>query len=656
MKKPRPHQQLAITAANTALPQGDRHKLIMACGTGKTLTALWIAQQQGYRRILIAVPTLYLQGQALTEWQAEMGAIGLPHEVLAVGSDKTLGHTYDVPVTTDADEVRQWLSVRQRKSVVILTTYASGGVVAEASRKAGFEWDIIIFDEAHRTAGFEDKNASLLLHEANIKARKRLFMTATERFISSNLSEYKIYSMDDEVLYGQTFYDLPMGKAIEDGILSDYRMVTLYTDSEEVRKLLRDNPLVSLKWKRNLLDEEMQHIAAGIGLLKAVQELGLKRIITYHSSIKRAQRFADVVAELARVMEIENIETFHANSNHSHREKLEVIDDFSKSKIGVLTNARLFSEGFDLPAVDAVMCVDPRYSISDIVQLVGRALRKSPKKELAYICIPILTEDTVEKTNYKILRKIIRALASQDGRLVEKIRKREKLGNRAPKDDILQEITATALSVSFGTLQKAINLSIWKDAMPMHYRSYAEAKAWVEEVGLKDFGIVHGVLWKQYARGGLDIPNLPKFPGNIPINLEHAYAEDEFTGYKDFLNTNFLPYTEAKAWMWANHLGVSSVDYKSLSLPYFIPKAPLSVYTAKGEWISWSHYAGTSRQKVYFSYEEAKTWIKEHYPKITSSKQFIALDKKQFPAEMPKAPKAVYEKRGEWVSWMNFFE
>ena len=279
------HQKKAIKNALDHFIQDKnrRGKMIMPCGTGKSLTGFWIAQEFDAKLIVVAVPSLALVKQTLNVWTCEF----LAHKVMPdwicvcsdtgsgnVDADEFTAHTYDlgIPCTTKVDEIAAFLKKRSKAPRIVFTTYQSGRVLAQAAVKAKRTFDLGIMDEAHKTVGQKDKTFAHLLHEANIKIKKRLFMTATERqFIGSS---DEIASMDDPDIYGEEFERLTFREAIEakEPIICDYKFVTIGISEQEVRDLWNDNSYLRISGDE--LDEvATRSLAAGIGTKESVHKV-----------------------------------------------------------------------------------------------------------------------------------------------------------------------------------------------------------------------------------------------------------------------------------------------------------------------------------------------------------------------------------------------
>jgi superfamily II DNA or RNA helicase len=450
LHSPRDYQREMLEDIKTGFQGSDRGKLIAACGTGKTLVALWATEELKTETVLFLAPSLALIRQTLGEW-VDQGRV--PFSYLCVCSDITvsadidedetilLPSDVDVPVTTDPAEVTKFLTTAGPGKRVIFCTYQSLDVLANGCAAVkNFEFDLTIFDEAHRTAGLKHSDLfSLALENSAVKSRLRLFMTATERMIRArvrNIAEEAqrvVFSMDDEAVYGPVFHRLTFGKAIAQKIIADYRIVLGGVTESEVLDLIATNRYVA----PDVTDTAGKTVAAQslfkeLLLTKAVSEFALTKVITFHSSVKEAQRFINTFQTLAPVVLDDRISGSnyffdHINGAQSASDRALRISEFEASNLGVLSNVRCLSEGVDIPLIDAVFFSDPRNSPIDIVQAVGRALRQryGTAGKISYILVPLIIPekgDELEPTNnaaFEGLHNVIQALRDQDETLAE---------------------------------------------------------------------------------------------------------------------------------------------------------------------------------------------------------------------------------------------
>ena len=261
-RSPRTHQRAAISAAKTHFVRNgsSRGRLIMPCGTGKSLTAYWIAEALKAKTILVAVPSLALVRQSLTDWTREFLAHGVKPDWLCVCSDELVGNlerdefvgeVYDLglPTYTDTNEIASLLRARSDGPKIAFTTYQSSDKLAAAARKARVSFDLAILDEAHKTVGVHSKKFATLLSDKNIKIRRRLFMTATERVFRGDRED--ILSMDSERDYGPRFFQLSFKAAIKQRIIADYKILTMTVSDRHIRRLIDENRILRSELTRS---------------------------------------------------------------------------------------------------------------------------------------------------------------------------------------------------------------------------------------------------------------------------------------------------------------------------------------------------------------------------------------------------------------------
>ena len=435
---PRDHQNEARAAVVQRLQSADRGQLIMACGTGKTYVTLWIKEALDAQRTLVLVPSLGLLSQLLREWAF---AAAIPFQVLCVCSDKTVGNRGSdetihsvadlaFPVTSDAEEVKRFLSGPGNR--VVVSTYQSSLVVAAAQADPTIPaFDLAVADEAHRCAGKVGGDFTAILDNLQIRSAKRLFATATPRTYSSTVHKaaeargVEVVGMDNAALFGNMLYSLPFGKAIERKLLTDYRVVIIGVDDATIAEWIDRRELVSTGTG---IETDSESLAAQIGLLKAMKDYDLKRIISFHSRVNRAE---DFITDLRKITEW--ISDDHRPSGALHadfvsgnmpagkrRIKLDRLKKLNSAERGVLSNARCLSEGVDVPSLDGVAFIDPRSSRVDIIQAVGRAIRLSPDKKVGTIILPVFLKTgkdavgTIEASNFKPIWKVLDALKAHD--------------------------------------------------------------------------------------------------------------------------------------------------------------------------------------------------------------------------------------------------
>ena len=444
---PDPYQDEALTNIANHLEANDRGTVVMACGTGKTLVALWAVEQSKAKSILVLVPSLTLLQQTLEEWSIH-NSLGKDFSYLCVCSDPSVNlkndeveiDPSDVPfrIDTDPEIVRRYLAQNNRKTKIIFSTYQSSQVVSQAI-KGEFEFDIAIFDEAHKTTGSAEGRFALALKNENIRIKKRLFLTATPKHYDISKrdkdGEFKFVSMDDEAIYGKRAHTLTFGEAASKGIICPYKVVITLIDKKQVDDFAFKNGItlvegdsVKAKW-----------VANQIAVSSAIKHTNATKIITFHSRVKTAREFAsDEVYGIKQF--IDDFDVFHVHGKQKSNERKDIISKFRKASRSIITNAKCLTEGVDVPAVDMVAFVDPRHSKIDIAQAVGRAMRKprGGNKEVGFIVVPIFAEDTSEHSVEKAIKSedfddvalVLNALLEQDEELAEIIREQKQSKGR----------------------------------------------------------------------------------------------------------------------------------------------------------------------------------------------------------------------------------
>jgi len=453
---PRPHQSEALDAVEKGFAENDRGQLLMACGTGKTYTTLWIKELIKAQSTLVLVPSLSLLSQTLREWTF---AANESFEVLCVCSDETVGkktgqdeiiqsvHDLSFPVTAKVDEIRSFLQSPGKQ--VIFSTYQSSPIIAQAQRANNAKiFDLVIADEAHRCTGEAGSAFTTVLDDTLIKSRRRLFATATPKTYTANLKKsaeergVEITGMDDEAVFGKVFYYLPFGEAIKRELLTDYQVVIIGVDQPMITEWIENRELIKTA-SGEATDAES--LAAQIGLFKAMKDYDLKRIISFHNRVKRAETF---------VSDIQNSIDFISKkqkpkgtvwtdfvsgkmSAHKRKTKLDQLKELSQGERGLLSNARCLSEGVDVASLDGVAFIDPKGSQVDIIQAVGRAIRLSQEKTVGTIFLPVFiqegddAESSIQSSNFKPVWNVLNALKSHDDVLsVELDQLRTNLGRK----------------------------------------------------------------------------------------------------------------------------------------------------------------------------------------------------------------------------------
>ena len=490
----REHQKEAFDDVINRFKKVDRGKLIMACGTGKTFTALRIAERIAGvgGRVLYLVPSIGLFAQAMREWAEQQD---IPHRYIGICSDTKAGKAnedatlmeLEFPVTTDETVISEALQKNDEDNMrVVFCTYHSLPKIEEAQNAGAPAFDIIFCDEGHRTTGIDrsDDNTSpfVLVHDNDrIRAKKRLYMTATPRLYTESAKtkaaqhSIDVYSMDDPETYGPEFHRLPFSTAVEKDLLSDYKVIILAMAEQGVNETLH-------RYLSNGGSEVNINDATKIvGCWRALQNPERKspdddsitpitRAIAFTNTIKSSENLVNhwngiidsAIENMPEDQLPENFkcETAHVDGKKNALERKRLIEWLKGDTEGVcriLSNARCLSEGIDVPALDAVLFMTPRNSHVDIVQAVGRVMRKAPGKEYGYIVLPVAIPpavDPVEALNdnerFAAVWGVLRALRSHDDRLNAEINKIDL--NNEPTEIIIFDGDGDAAENGDGTL------------------------------------------------------------------------------------------------------------------------------------------------------------------------------------------------------------
>ncbi|MFE7562326.1 Helicase associated domain protein [Kitasatospora sp. NPDC057500] len=474
-------QKDAVAAAVREVKDGGRATVVAATGSGKTLIAAGCARRLAARgRVLVLVPTIELLEQTAEAWSLRGGRRGLA--VAACSREEALesaeaGGRVHAQVTTQAPRIADLVAKEKPgEPVTVYATYASLERIVQAHRDFRLPaWDLVVVDEAHRTAGAEGKAWAAVHDDAQLPAKRRLYFTATPRIADdrrakdglADLADVDaetmeklpvLCSMDDKAVYGPTVFTWTLGQGIEHGYLADYRVLVPVVTDEDLRELLNLPAVADLRSQRS--NEELLRLALQIAVLRAVADLGLRRVITFHSRVAGAREFAGSLLEASQLLEDkdrpERIWAKAVAGTDRLKDRRAAFTEFKAhtgedgEECGILCNSRLLTEGIDVAAVDAVCFADPKSSVIDIVQAVGRALRQSHRQgKVSWIVIPVylptpeVGDDTatadasevrdageavkaeadaeIEASSFRTIWRVLRALAAHDARVVGRI-------------------------------------------------------------------------------------------------------------------------------------------------------------------------------------------------------------------------------------------
>ncbi len=479
-RQPRTYQSEAIQQITDALKTQDRTTAVMACGTGKTLVALWAAEQLEPKTVLVFVPSLALLSQTLPDWCKE-SKWGESLEYLCVCSDPTVSREADAytirpqdsdfPITTDSNVVRHFLSRATQCVRVVFSTYHSAPVVADGMKGLS-PFDFAVFDEAHKTTGPKAGLFAFALNDANVPIRKRLFLTATPRHYDirkrDKEGDFKLVSMDDEAIYGPVSYRLSFASAVKQGIICPYKIVISVTTKAEVDSHLLKHGITLVK--RDSI--QAKWVATQLTLKRAIQKTGASKAITFHSRVSMAKEFASSDSRGISHY-LKGFEVLHVNGTQSTADREDLLADFRTATKALITNARCLTEGVDVPAVDMVAFIDPRKSKVDIAQATGRAMRQSKGtgKTTGYIVVPLFLEqrkgeseqNALERSGFEEVAMVIAAMQEQDEDLVDVIRQlRQEKGEGKPFKPrrLTEKVEVIGLPIALRELMSAVQIQV----------------------------------------------------------------------------------------------------------------------------------------------------------------------------------------------------
>lgn len=524
-KTPRPHQREALKDIRAGFTDHDRGQLIMACGTGKTFTSLKAAEEVATGRkdrastILFLVPSIQLLNQTLREWKQESE---IPFRAFAVCSDVKVGkystsedlsvHDLVVPATTDTAKLAADIaaSTADDQLTVVFSTYQSIDVVAAAQEAGVPDFDLVICDEAHRTTGVtlagEDESAFVRVHDGDyLRGAKRLYMTATPRLFNPETKDKAaegqavLASMDNEDIYGPIFHRLGFGDAVERDLLTDYKVLVLTVDEEYVARNFQTEMAAAGEIP---LGEAAKIIGCWNGLAKQFGHLPddeapadltpMRRAVAFAQSIKASKAATTAFPELVdRHLTATDstgegashddlrVEARHVDGTMNALERGDLLTWLKEGPAPgeevcrILSNARCLSEGVDVPALDAVMFLTPRGSQVDIVQSVGRVMRKAEGKDLGYIILPVVVpagaspeQALADNKRFQAVWQVLQALRAHDDRFNAMVNKLDLNKKKSGKIDIFhvggRGETAPADDEQ---LELAFDIDGWRDAI-----------------------------------------------------------------------------------------------------------------------------------------------------------------------------------------------
>jgi len=637
-KSLRPHQKEAMDKAHEYFKTAERGKLIMACGTGKTFNALRIAENEtnGNGLILFLVPSIALLGQSLREWTADamepINAICICSDP-AVSRKKTKDDDSDsfsvidlaLPASTNIYQiVKQFDEIKNsgKKGLrVVFSTYQSIEAVHFAQQqlleKEEGIFDLIICDEAHRTTGVklanQDESTFTRVHNNDyIRGKKRLYMTATPRLYDDNTTSKAaevgavLCSMDDESLYGEEIYRIGFGEAVEKGLLTDYKVLILTLNEKDIppsiQKLIadKDNDIDTGDASKLIgcINALSKQILGDEGVIKATDPEPMRRAVAFCRTIKESNAITDTYntatdlyinsLPIEKKPEMVSVSSKHIDGTMGAPQRDELLgwlkSEPMNNECRILTNVRCLSEGVDVPSLDAVLFLSARNSQVDVVQSVGRVMRKSPGKEYGYIIIPVVVPSQIDAVSalddnerYKVVWTVLNALRAHDDRFNATINKIE-LNRKKPsqilvgRSEYFFDDNGEPKLVENDEFEHSVNKEVSRQlALEFEELQHVVFARMVNKVGDRRY-------WEQWAHDVADIAERQKIRIGTLIQNDKTH-KIEFDNFLSGLQKNINPsiqYQQAID-MLSQHI-ITKPVFEALFEDYsFVKNNPISV-------------------------------------------------------------------------------
>jgi|688.fasta_scaffold23806_5 superfamily II DNA or RNA helicase len=391
----------------------DRGFASIACGTGKSIMSYYVDKFMFNNLTILFVPSLYLLSQIFKDWVRE--SVEYKNiKFLLVGSDTDIDEknykSNGLMITTDYKIIKEKIELYKNNKLIIISTYQSSNKLKDGLKNKTV--DLIIFDEAHKTVA-DNSYFSYALDDKYIKAKKRLFVTATPKIYKSNddnIDDTKIVSMDNDKIYGKEIYNYNIRKGIDEKFLSEYEILALAFTTEQLNNYKLNNKLVKFD-KENI---NFHYLATALMIKQLFSEDKISHLLTYHSNIKNSKEFTELLIKICG----DDYDINHIDGSMSAKKKQKLINDFTANKKSILCSAKVLNEGINIPIIDSVCFVESRSSSIDIIQCIGRALRLHKDKDIARILMPII-RDEEKDSSYKPLIDLVKNIGEYDGSVIE---------------------------------------------------------------------------------------------------------------------------------------------------------------------------------------------------------------------------------------------
>ena len=508
----------------------DRLTNILPCATGKTRVAIGTLKGLDPKAVVLFFPSVGLLSQSEIEYVKHVfnelfKFFSVTHDT-TVAADMEMyndaAYDCEFPVTTIPAELRAHLAdaISEGKRIAVFSTYHSTGVVSKAC-KGLVKFDLGIFDEAHWTTGPKNKEYAKGLHNSNIQIDKRLFLTATPLWNGEDTN--LVNSMLDEDLYGPWNVEMSFREAIDQGLICDFELLTPEVNSEDIDRDLINVSKVELNGKL----ERSRLVADSNTLRKGMDQYSFSKSFVFLNGCKAAKDFHNVFKELNP-----DVKCFYLDAHSKAHKRKQVLKSFSEADKAILVNVDVLTEGIDVPNADCVFFAEPRSSVKDIMQGIGRVLRLYDGKEKAYILISTYVQRTQEedisdalyKSRYEIIGKVAQALALYDESwrdLLEKIIKQASEGSKPPSVGPDPDPWVTPLQLRQSSLDEALWVASILRTLPNHRFHFEALKSDFEEQGNWDF--LTGKWKDNFTKSFVDFVSNLKRRAESPNSVLHKY-------------------------------------------------------------------------------------------------------------------------------------
>jgi len=615
------HQTKTIIEAVEYFQNNDRGKVIHPCGSGKTYTAIRILKELDANRIIVVIPSRVLMYQQIEVFLKQFNN----YKFYAFGSlsqYKKQLKSLRVSVLSETVELqKKQIPTIKNEKCIVFTTLESFETIGNLFCENFFDFGV--FDEAHRIAGDQNKT---WLKVIDFKCyRKALFLTATEK----NFNGDGIGMNDGR--FGENISKIYMREMIDADVITDYNIVNISFKDSAIKEIIENNKefFVDVKIK---LPVKTRILLSAISLIKCIEKYKVNKIITYHSTIEESVLFINFF-KLFQTKYGLNHECYNLHSRLRGHEFSNNVLNFTRSEKAVISSVNSFQEGIDVTDVDAVLYAYPKKSKIDIVQTLGRCIRKSEGKEKGIVIIP----DNLEgNRDYRRFVEVLNALESADDRITEF--KTNAKNSFSKNVDFIEYVTEAELTFDSDYFYRNIEFYLRGET----FLSYEEAKIYAISNNIKK-----ETEWHKNC------------PNNLPKKPSAFYKE--WRGWRDFLETKriikdkklklFLNYKDAVEYLKTKEIK-SGEEYKkwskSTNFPNFLYKDPRNTYK---EWETWSKFLSVetkySKNRQFLSYNDCKKYAQDN--NILTRKGWNNFDK---PLNFPQNPDVFY--KADWISWSDF--